>query len=215
MKKCLFLITLFASVSAALQAQTFAEWFKQKKTQTKYSLAQVVALQGYAGVLRKGYNIAKDGLGIINSIKSGDFRQHSEYYSSLRNVSPKVKSDGAYITTVMLQLRFMEVYKRIKSDALGSEWLSASDKFYTQRVLDGALSKCSENAEMLSSLSADGQLQLTDDERMQRIHAVKDEMQDLYVFIQHFAGNVRVLMANRKTEIMESRKLQKLTGVSR
>jgi hypothetical protein len=52
-KKCFFLFALpllFVQVSTA---QTWSEWFSQKKTQKKYLLEQVAALKIYAGYLKK------------------------------------------------------------------------------------------------------------------------------------------------------------------
>ena len=74
-----------------LSAQTWSEWFRQKKTQKKYLLQQIAALQVYADYASKGYGIARDGLGIIGNIRKGDFSMHSNYFSSLIKVNPQVR----------------------------------------------------------------------------------------------------------------------------
>ena len=51
-------------------AQTLAEWTQQNKTQIKYLVEQIAALQAYALVAEKGYSIAKTGLNAIGNIKN-------------------------------------------------------------------------------------------------------------------------------------------------
>ena len=58
MKKILILFLLTIIVTTT-QAQTFAEWFRQKKTQKQYLIQQIAALQVYIGYAQKGYSIAK------------------------------------------------------------------------------------------------------------------------------------------------------------
>ncbi|MCH5688762.1 conjugal transfer protein TraI [Niabella sp. W65] len=53
MKKILLFLLLVVSAGSNLQAQTFAEWFQQKKTQKKYLLQQIAALQVYIGYAKK------------------------------------------------------------------------------------------------------------------------------------------------------------------
>lgn len=61
MKKLIAIITLTIFVTVC-NAQTFAEWFKQKETQKKYLIQQIVAFQMYLGYVQKGYSIAQKGL---------------------------------------------------------------------------------------------------------------------------------------------------------
>lgn len=212
MKKILFFLLLLVAAYTG-HGQTFSEWFKQKKTQTKYSLAQIAALQAYLGVLRKGYNIAKEGLGTINDIKTGDFNLHSVYFSSLKNVNPAIKGYSKIAAAITLQVNTMQVYSSIKKEVGVSEWLNEPDKAYTGRVFKAVLDKCSDNMELLTSLTTNGQLELKDDERMERIDAVYADMEDLYSFIQHFSGGIRILSAQRQKEYLDSKKMQSLSGI--
>ena len=71
MKKMTLLLILFISFGQLLQAQTFAEWFQQKKTQKKYLVKKIAALQVYIEFAEKGYKIAKEGLNTIGVFTSG------------------------------------------------------------------------------------------------------------------------------------------------
>ena len=61
MKKLLIMF-LLGMLATTTQAQTFAEWFKQKKTQKKYLVQQIAALQVYIGCLLYTSPSPRDGL---------------------------------------------------------------------------------------------------------------------------------------------------------
>lgn len=90
MKK-LIMLCLFAAIATATQAQNVAELTKQKKTQKKYLIEQIVALQLYISYVKKGYSIAKEGLNTISAFKRGEFNLHTNYFNSLKSVNPKIK----------------------------------------------------------------------------------------------------------------------------
>jgi hypothetical protein len=88
-------ITLVVLLStAAVRAQTFSEWFSQGKTQKKYLLAQIEALNTYSNYLRKGYNVAKGGLGSITSYVGDEFKLHTAYYGRLKTAGPALKNNA-------------------------------------------------------------------------------------------------------------------------
>src|SRR3954466_1406137 len=89
--KVAFIILLLTTLAAHSNAQTFSEWFRQKKTQKKYLIEQIAALEVYAGHLEKGYSILSEGLSQINSIKHGEFGLHDAYFYSLKNINPHIK----------------------------------------------------------------------------------------------------------------------------
>ncbi len=64
------LISLYLlGIGIRVQAQNWNEWFRQKKTQIRYYVEQISALQVYIDLGQKGYGIYQDGLTVINDIK--------------------------------------------------------------------------------------------------------------------------------------------------
>src|SRR5690348_12290797 len=92
MMKKIFLMVLICVSAFRVQAQTFDEWFRQKKTQIQYLTDQIAALQVYRQSLEKGHTIAGTGLKFIHGIKKSDFDLHHFYFSSLKKVNPQLKS---------------------------------------------------------------------------------------------------------------------------
>src|SRR3954471_4245804 len=110
MKKT-YIILLFVAVVVQSNAQTFSEWFRQKKTQKKYLIEQIAALEVYAGYLEKGYSIMSEGLSQINSIKHGEFDLHESYFTSLKNINPHIK-DYTNVNDILEAKRQIEIISR-------------------------------------------------------------------------------------------------------
>ena len=101
--QCVFLIFLSFSLET-IHAQTWDEWFSQKKTQIKYLTQQLAALQVYESYLSKGYKIADQGLRATGKIKDGEFNLHQVFFSSLSTVSSAVQRDSRIADIVSLQI---------------------------------------------------------------------------------------------------------------
>lgn len=172
--------------SASVQAQTFSEWFRQKKTQEKYLLQQIVALQIYIGYARKGYKIAKDGLNLISDLKKGEVNLHSDYFTSLDDVNPHVK-EYTHIPKIMaLQLMMVkehqQVLKQLRQDKIFSEGELDHLSEVFNRILDGS----SAILDQLIAVTADGPLKMTDDARLERIDVLYGRMMGHYTFFKGF-----------------------------
>src|SRR5689334_12735435 len=89
-----------------IHAQNF---FTQKKTKLKYIAQQIALFEVYAGYLKKGYNIAQDGLKVITDIKHGDFDLHNEYFNSLNKVSTVIKNYAQTDSTANIQEEILNV----------------------------------------------------------------------------------------------------------
>jgi 3-phenylpropionate/cinnamic acid dioxygenase small subunit len=62
------MVMMFLVNASLINAQTFDEWFKQKETQIKYLVEQIGALKAYGEVVKRGYDIAHNGLtNVFNS----------------------------------------------------------------------------------------------------------------------------------------------------
>ena len=119
-RKMLFagLVICLSGMVIPVQAQTWSEWFKQKKTQKKYLLQQIAALEVYAGYLKKGYKIFDGGLSAIRDITHGEFNLHNAFISSLKQVSPEIRKDARIAEIIALQVSIMKAFERIKASRI-------------------------------------------------------------------------------------------------
>ncbi|TKK64711.1 hypothetical protein FC093_21935 [Ilyomonas limi] len=205
-KLCFFVILL---ISTCCKAQTWDEWFRQRKTQIEYLEKQIIALQVYGNYLQEGYNIVQGGLSAIHNIKDGDFHLHNDYFNSLKQISPSVSSYSKVSGTINLQLQILQLNAAINK-VLSNNSIQDNERHYVKAVMKSMLQKCGNDITDLTNLTTNGQLEMKEDERIKRIDAIYDDMKDKYTFVTHFKEQVNVLMLSRQKESDDMQTLQSL-----
>lgn len=186
-KKAILLpLVLVLMGSTSVKAQTFSEWFRQKKTQKKYLIQQIVALQVYIGYARKGYKIAKEGLNVIGDLKNGEVNLHSDYFLSLSEVNPHVKEYTHLPGIIALQFQMVKEQHQILKQFRQSGAFSTEELDYIKRVFHRILTGASEVLDELMLVCTDGTLEMTDDARLERIDFLYKEMKEHYSFFKTF-----------------------------
>jgi len=205
------IVTVFLINAIGVNAQTFDEWFKQKETQIKYLVEQIGALKAYGEVINKGYDIARNGLTNVFNSKEGDYRQHSNYFLSLWKVRPGVKSYNKVPSTLSMKAGIEKQYLFIKSST--TEFLNDKERTYIISVYAKLIGDCNDLISEMDMVINDDQLQLKDDERIQRIDKIYLQMQDRYEFSQSFANEIKLLVISRVKEGKEVNKVYSLYGI--
>lgn len=211
-KQVMISVVIFLFFSK-LSAQTWSEWFSQNKTQKKYLLQQIAALQVYAGYLQKGYSIAKEGLNFISDFKNGEFSLHNAFFSSLKTVSPAVRNYGKVADIITLQLQIVRQCKKSLNRAKAGGYLKEEELDYVVNVFTRLLAGCADKIDFLLQLITSGKLELKEDERLKLIDNIYKDMQDKYSFVQSFGNNVSLLNTGRAKESFEAKNLKKLYGI--
>lgn len=185
---------------AKVPAPTWNELFKQKKTQTKYSVQQIAGLQVYLELVKQGYKLAKSGLELVNTIKNGEFSLHDAYYLSLKIVSSRVRQYPNLSATIN-NLQFINSQSNWLRKSVRNNDVFTNDR--TQFVLD-CLSRL--DADMAASLNeltgiiSDNKLEMSDDERMKRIDQLFEYTTKRVVFIKSFTGVTIAIGRSKKIE---------------
>jgi hypothetical protein len=208
------ILILFAiMVSSIANAQFLGGFFSQKKENRKRLMEQIAALQVYKGYLQKGYTIASTGLNTINKIKNGDFGLHKDFFTALKRVNPKVKKYSKVADLISLNVTVIQYAGQIKS-LRSSDAFCGEQRQYIDRVLGRILEGVTKKIDELIAIISDNQLELKDDERINRIDNLYAQMEDQYSFIRSFAGDVGVIKTNYSRElnqINQGRILNELT----
>lgn len=196
-----------------ISAQTFDEWFHQKKTQIKYLLQQIAANEMYIKYLQKGYKIAQSGLQTINDIKQGDFNLHNDFFNSLKSVNPKIKNLAKVADIISFQL---QIIKEAKSSV---QYIKASNEFtsteitYLQNVFTHLLDECTKDISYLTIIITSGQTEMSDDERIKSVDFVYNDMQDKLSFSKSFSFDAAMLAMQRNQEQSDIQVSKKLNGL--
>ena len=212
MKKC-WLLILFIYAGAIAHSQTWDEWFRQKRTQKKYLLEQIAALQVYIDYAEKGYKIVSDGLHTIQDIKQGDFDIHNTFFSSLKTVNPKIKKYVKVAEIVAIQLRIIKETGLAIRNISDTKQFTTDELDYCKKVFDNLLTDCLNNIDELTTVLASNELELKDDERIKRIDGLYADMQNKYAFSSHFADEMGVLAVQRLAEGFDIQKSEIIYGL--
>lgn len=202
-------ILFWIGISNQAKAQTFAEWFSQNSTQKKYLLQQIEALQVYSGYLRKGYSIAKGGLGSISGSLLTENGLHSSYYNELKKVNPMVAKDSRVKEIIRWQTDIM---------VLINQWgkidgLSANEQLYLQQVRASVYKDCEAILSNLQNVVSDGKMEMSDADRLKFIGQLHTEMQTNYRFATGFTAQAKSYAAQRQQERTGKQVLVKTYGI--
>ncbi len=204
MKKLLLLLLFTILVTGDIQAQG-----KQRKV----LLQQIAALKVYIDAAQKGYSIAQKGLNTIGDLKRGEFKLHTDYLNSLKKVNPKIKNYSRVFEVIGLQLKLMKSCHRTYSNLKESDLFHGSELDYIKRVFGRLMDNCNDTLDELITVITDGQLEMKDDERMERIDRLYYTMMDNYSFLQSFNNQAKLLHLSRVKENNEAQNSQVLYGI--
>jgi hypothetical protein len=184
-------------------AQTFNEWFRQKKTQKKYLLQQIAALKVYLVYLKKGYKIVDKGLTIVGDIKQGKFDLDIEYLESLKNVNSAVSGSAKVAAIIAYQRRIMVEFRRLKDSANDCDLFSEDEKHYVQEVYANMLRESELSLDELDRVLSGSEFEMKDDERVKRIDGIYVDMKDKFEFTKWFSNSTGLLIAQRSKDAQE------------
>lgn len=192
------LILLFIGTAMTANGQTFAELFKQKKTQKKYLIQQIAALKVYGSYLEKGYAIAREGLEIIGALKDGELNLHRAFFHSLESVSPPVKAYARVADIVALQAALVRDCNRVAKQLSRHDFFNPQERDYLYGVFDQLLADGLATVNALMLVISPGKLQMTEAGRLDRIDRLYKSTRAQCVFSKKFIRQIKGMAAYRK-----------------
>jgi hypothetical protein len=190
---------LYAFSFQLTQAQTFAEWFSQKKTQIKYLTQQIAALEQYGSYIKQGYAISQNGLGNIGGYIKGEYGSHTAFYNSLKTVNPQIKSNSKADSIVSYAKQIPGKFAHLNK----LKGLDRDNHAYIAQVEAKVVDECNKDLTELQLVIISGEAQMTDDERIKRLDEIYGRMKDKYAFTQSFCNQVQMLLLQRNRELQD------------
>lgn len=192
------IILVILLLSNLCQAQKIKEWIAQNKTQKQYLIRQIAQLKIYLELTKKGYKIANEGLSTIAEIKRGEFKLHKNHFDSLLIVNPKIGSYSRLEQITVLHGRINQTCQALPVVLTRS--FDADQIAYINKVLKLVYDDCQSVLSNLFLVIRDGDLAMSDDERIERIELYFQQMQDNYSFVKNFDQQARLLAREKKNE---------------
>ncbi len=196
--KAVILVMTAMLLVTVVRAQFLGGFFNQKKTQIKYLEEQIAELKVYAGMLHKGYSIAKEGLNTINSIKHGDFDIHAGWFTSLKDVNPAI-GNLALVADIMLYQKQLLALCRASQPLLSTAYLGNST-VGAKNGYDGVLAQVSASIDLLALVVTSGKLKMKDDGRIRLLERLDVDLSELYKYARSYQNNTIAIIRQRRAE---------------
>ncbi|MDB5014296.1 MAG: hypothetical protein JWQ25_2498 [Daejeonella sp.] len=206
MKVLIFLLLLSGSV----KAQTWDEFFKQKKTQRKYLIQQLAALKMYAGYLKKGYDMTNNGINTIKGFTKGEFDLHEDYFNSFKSINPAIVSKKRIMEIIAFQLAIQRNFVSAKH----AEFQQESDGLYIVEVKRHVLAECDTDMDALLKIISSERFELKDDERLKRLEQIHQRMKDKCQFSLSFLNQVKMLAVERVQAVNDNISMSRIYGIT-
>jgi hypothetical protein len=194
-----FLIISFCFFGLQSQAQTFNEFFRQKKTQKEYLLKQIIALEFYRDFLREGFNIVDSGLNTINTFKDAEANLHAGYFNSLKSVNPVIANNPMIAEIMGWNNQTISLLNNLE---ISSE-LGSSELIYIQWVKTNLISECQKEFNFFRLVITPGKLELTDEQRLSQLQKIHVSMRHKYEFALNYVRNVELLESQKRNELQQ------------
>lgn len=211
--KTKFILAFLIITAAPVKAQIVKEWLQQASTQREYLLEQIAELKIYLQATKKGYQIAKEGLSAISSIKKGEFDLHKNRFDSLLIVKPSISSLARLKKITDLHGRINDICRR-HGPYLAAE--ANLEDYQLRRMHDAFIRLYDDSQYVIGGLFLairDGQVSMTDDQRLDLIGSSLTHMQQNYSFAKDLTQQAAELSRARKDEHMQTENIKSLYDI--
>jgi hypothetical protein len=212
MKKLLTLMLLILVIKSA-SGQNLNEWLRQKRTQKKYLQTQIAELKVYLELTKKGYQIAKEGLATIHSIKNGEFKLHKNFFDTLLIVNPVVAGSPRLKDITNLHGQINEICNKGPTLLTNNGQLTTQELSYISKVYGKVYDDCQGILTALLTLIRDGNLKMNDAQRLERLEVLYGQMLSNYRFASSFQTQSAMLINQRASETDQIQTGRALHGI--
>lgn len=203
MKRIAFLVLAIMFASTA---------HSQKSKELQVLIQQIAKLKLQYEYVKKGYEIAQDGLTTIGNWTNGEFALHKDHFKSLRNVNPSIRNmDKAEITRELISTIDRQ-FSKTRNEAAGSGMFAPQEIQYFKQVYDNLMLDCRQTLTRLNDVTTNNRYEMTDDQRMRRIEELHARMTDNYMFTQSFCGDIKAMQQTRARHKQEIDAVRQMFG---
>lgn len=181
--------------------------------QRKELLLQIAALQVYMDYAKKGYSAVSKGLNFIGDVKKGEVNLHGDYFTSLLKINPKIKNYYKTAEIICLQFKIMKMYKSTYTKLKTDDLFQGNELDYIERCFARLLESCDDTLDQLLVLTTDSELELKDDQRIERIDELYKTMVGNYDFCLSFSNEAKLLSLSKSHEKRSAESTQSIYGL--
>lgn len=171
---------------------------------------QIAKLEYFLSQAEKGYQIARQGLTLIGDIKQGDFNLHNLFFQSLSLVNPSIRAYIKVADMITMQLDMVTAYKSYYPQFQHSGLFGGADLAYIYSFYTSILARTTDDLSELTDVLTDGDLQMNDAQRLDRIDKLYTTVTGRYQSLQHFNSRVQLLALQKSNTLRNLQQLSQL-----
>jgi hypothetical protein len=134
----------------------------------------------------KGYTLVREGYEQIKGIAEGNFHLHQGFLNALLAVSPAVRNYYKVSQIINNEVLLVREYQSARSWMAGPGGYSAGGLLYYDNLYAGLLSASLSNLDELAMLMTDGDLRMSDEERLAAVDRIDGEMSGRLAFLNAY-----------------------------
>lgn len=161
----------------------------------------------------KGYATLKDGYTHIRDIAKNNFIMHQLFLDALWVVSPSVSGDPRIRNILDMEYRLIAEYKTAATRWGNNPVFSAQEISYISAAWSNLLDKSLQAVEELTLVLTDGQLQMSDAQRLQAIDRIDADIRGEYSALQRLDNGLAQQESQRRKETNDINALKQLYGI--
>jgi hypothetical protein len=209
--KMMGLVFLFTCL---ISARVEAQFFGQQAKKTKLMMEQIADLQIYLNRLKSACRIAEKGLQMAQELKNVTWNLHSAYFYSLKEVNPVIAADPKGKAIYGLYQGLVMVFQKEVDWQQRGNLLDRQEFVHLQRVYTNLLTDSQRDLDALVQVLTNGKLQLSDQQRTERLNKVYNRMRDKQAFARYFTSQCRKLALGRQQVLQENEQVKQLYGIN-
>lgn len=208
------LLIFFLTSTGCFQAraQLLGGFFSQQSRKEELMTAQIAAYQLYLTELRSGIDIARTGLSTAYKLKNGTLDLHTAYFNSLWQANPAIQNNAKAKAIAGLEQQITNEFDQEIAFQKKTNRLTPPEQSYIRQVYQNLVAKCNLDLSELRDVLTPGKLQLTDQQRLERIDGLYAAMQDKLAFTGAFTAKCHQLALGRQQAAKDREVLKKLYG---
>jgi len=206
------LIICFTICLLAVAANTPARAQAAQYEQLALDIEKLAQFESILSDMKKGYQILTKGYNTVRSLAQGSFNLHQAFLNGLLSVSPAVKNYVRVADIISTQASLVSEYKTALTQFKGTNTLNPTEINYISGVYGNLFDRSLDNLDELVTILTDGQLRMSDAERLAAIDGIDADMHSQLSFQRSFLSQSSLLVAQRQQASQETRQLQSLYG---
>jgi hypothetical protein len=183
-----------------LQYLLFQQALAQTSQPPKEMIEQIVALKTFFSYLKKGYQIVHTGLQTVNRIKNADFSLHDLQFDRLLQVSPAAQKTAAIYGTALTQAALIIRCQQLLRQISQLNTLTVEEQNLCRRTLINLFDECKRSVDEFVQLMTAGELELKEEERINRLQQLQQRTVRLEVSVRSFSEQIQLFSLDRRQQ---------------